>query len=170
MRVFQDISNALEEDEEDGQWRKRQKDIALEARRRIPDFQVIVGFSQQKFNDKSSVPDQPPSKTNAARVALLAESAQRLMWLYQRCLPSVVAEARFEPGKLLQGFSDGQVGMTGDVGESHVEVDGPSRLLAVRQLHVLRLLKESDQFVWSGKPRRFLQCFLQLHGLMSGFK
>ena len=74
------------------------------------------------------------------RGALLAESAQRLLWLYHEHLPALVAETRFDVGKLLVGVQEG------------VEGAGPHPgLVALRQLHVLRLLKESEDFSWSGK-------------------
>jgi len=153
MHIFQEVARTLEEDEDDGQWSKRRKEIAMEVRRRAPDFQVIVAFCQQKFNDGTPVSQSSLSKVSAIRDALLSESAQRLLWLYRRGLPSVVAEVRFDLGKLLQSFSDTQAKVMGESSERIERVDAPSRLHAIRQLHILRLLKESDQFVWSGKPR-----------------
>lgn len=95
---------------------------------------------------------------------MLAESAQRLLWMYHRCLPSVVAEARFDVGKLLLNFSvrssDEKVEMEkedgmeveGEEGKDEDEEPGAAvRLHRVQQLHVLKILKESDQFVWAGK-------------------
>lgn len=149
MQVFDDVSKSLEEGEE-GQWKKRSKDIEREVRKRVPEFQVVVAFSQQKLNDVSSLQsgtiatDSP--QYNPQRTALLSESALRLLWLYHAYLPSLVAEARFDVGKLLSSFLDAPKttsveGQKEDIGGLHI----------LRQLHVLRLLKESDQFVWSGK-------------------
>ena len=94
----------------------------------------------------------------------MAESAQRLLWMYHRCLPSVVAEARFDVGKLLLNFSvrssdeklEKEYGMEveGEEGKDEDENEEPgaaTRLHRVQQLHVLKILKESDQFVWAGK-------------------
>lgn len=139
------VASALEESEEDGQWNKRCAELEREVRRRVPDFQVIIGFSQQKHVG-------PQGQVNQTKVALLSEAAQRLLWLYHRCLPAVVAEARFDVGKLLQNFaqdahSDGQRRDTDD----DELPDAASRLYRVQQLHVLSLLKDSEQFIGTGK-------------------
>ena len=139
------VAFALEEDEEDGQWSKRRKELAREVRRRVPDFQVVVAFSHQKQPD---VPGGSTLQSNPTKMALLAESAQRLLWLYYRSLPSMVAEARFELGKLLQTF-------TTEKGSSDQAADTASRLYRVQQLHILKLLNESDQFVWTTKIGTF---------------
>ncbi|KAF8812641.1 hypothetical protein BYT27DRAFT_7159048 [Phlegmacium glaucopus] len=136
------VAHALEEDDEDGQWRKRRRELEREVRRRVPDFQVVVAFSHQKHPD---VPGGPIPQPNPTKKALLAESAQRLLWLYHCSLPSMVAEAHFELGKLLQTF-------TTEGGSLDQEAtDAASRLYRVQQLHILKLLNDSDQFVWTSK-------------------
>uniref|UniRef100_A0A8H8CE92 Nucleolar pre-ribosomal-associated protein 1 n=1 Tax=Psilocybe cubensis TaxID=181762 RepID=A0A8H8CE92_PSICU len=135
---FRKIAAVLEEDEEEGQWYKRCRDLERDVRRRVPDFQVLVAFSQQKVD--------PKVQSNPTKLALLAESAQRLLWLYHRCLPSVVAEVRFDVGKLLQAFST-----DGDKPELADEPEASTRLYRIQQLHTLSLLKNSDQFVWTSK-------------------
>jgi nucleolar pre-ribosomal-associated protein 1 len=62
--------------------------------------------------------------------------------MYHRCLPLLVTEARFDVGKLLQNFSAAKDDNDG-------ALDASAGLQTVWQLHVLRLLKESDQFFWS---------------------
>ncbi|KAF8073491.1 ribosome 60S biogenesis N-terminal-domain-containing protein [Lyophyllum atratum] len=158
LAVFRHIETALQENEGDGQWSKTRRDVEREVRRRVPDFQVVVAFSQQKFNDPPTAPPGAHApQPNPIRAALLAESADRLLWMYQRCLPLVVAEARFDVGKLLQNFSaETQAVKTQDASAS----DAAPRLHAVRQLHVLRLLKDSDQFGWSGKIGSTSQSYL----------
>ena len=143
------VAFALEEDEDDGQWSKRREELAREVRRRVPDFQVVVAFSQKQ----SEVSGGSSLQSNPTKMALLAESAQRLLWLYHRSLPSIVAEARFEFGKLLQTF-------TSERGSSEQATDTASRLYRVQQLHILKLLTESDQFVWTTKIGTF-QIFIQ---------
>ncbi|KAG5640903.1 hypothetical protein DXG03_006683 [Asterophora parasitica] len=155
ISVFRTIEHTLEENEADGQWCKRRRDIEREARRRVPEFQVIVAFSQQKFDAVPTAPGAPTTPPNPTRGALLAESAQRLLWMYQRCLPLVVAEARFDVGKLLQAFST-EV----ETAKSPESSDSAKRLHVVKQLHVLRLLKDSDQFGWSGKMGSTSQSYL----------
>lgn len=152
LLFFDKVENALEEDGQDGQWSKRQKDVEREVRKRVPEFQVIVAFSQQKSTDKT--PGGVGLTPNPTKAALLTESAQRLLWLYHRCLPSLVAEARFDVGKLLQNFFSSTQSISSEStvsGEDEEDSGPPARLHIVRQLHVLRLLKESDQFVWTSK-------------------
>jgi nucleolar pre-ribosomal-associated protein 1 len=154
LNIFHDVQSVLEEDEEDGQWCKRRKEIEREVRRRVPEFQVIVGFSQHKLVDSTTQPSNniPSSgQMNSMKAALLSESAQRLLWLYHRCLPSLVAEARFDVGKLLLN----SIGTTSDEARyiSPEEVSNVTGLQTIQELHVLRLLKHSAQFAWSGKSR-----------------
>ena len=147
VHAFQEVERALEEDE-DGLWARRCREVEREVRKRVPDFQVIVGFLQ-RFNEPNTATPQTAEQgkqkntPNATRTALLADSAHRLLWLYHRLLPSVVAEARFDAGKLLQAIEDilSQGGST----------NSASGLDTLRQIHVLRLLKESQHFTWSSK-------------------
>ncbi|PCH41704.1 hypothetical protein WOLCODRAFT_101082 [Wolfiporia cocos MD-104 SS10] len=153
MGAFAEIERSLEEDEE-GQWSRRRNEIEREVRKRVPDFQVVIGLSQKlgDANVPTTVEGSSSDKivgavspTNPTKLALLAESAQRLLWLYHRSLPSLVAEARFDAGKLLAGF---QEAIANSPSTSRSAIDGFDTL---RQLHVLRLLEESEQFNWSGK-------------------
>lgn len=143
LNLHQKIVAALEDGPhvEDGQWAKRLRDVEKEARKRVPDFQVVIAFAFQYRDSPDSVQILNPAVKT--KTALLGESAQRLLWMYHACLPELVAEARFDIGKLLLNFSE-----SSQVDE---ELDSTDRLHVVKQLHVLRLLKESDQFVWSGK-------------------
>ena len=118
-----------------------------EARKRVPEFQVVIAFSGQKSDvvqGKGTSGDGAVITTsNPLAASMLSESSLRILWLYHKCLPALVAESRFDSGKLLWSFlhhgsGEGQ-------GQS---IDGWDML---RRLHVLRLLKESDQFSWSGK-------------------
>ncbi|KAG1791586.1 ribosome 60S biogenesis N-terminal-domain-containing protein [Suillus plorans] len=147
FRTFQDVESALEEDES-GQWTRRHREVEREARRRVPEFQVVVAFSQIKVDAKE------------VKLALLGESAQRLLWLYHLCFPQMVAEARFDVGKLLQGLVDASQDTIGEAGN----VCG---LHGLKQLHVLRLLQESDQFIWSGKVANSSHTYL--HALLKIF-
>lgn len=148
VKALRAAEEALEEDEEEGQWVRRRKEVEREVARRVPEFQVIVGFAQQKANEMRLVSDAEANHThvNATKAALLSECALRLMWLYHRWLPASVAEARFDVGKLLQGIQDG-ISPAGTM----QAFNASSGLVTLRQLHILRLLKESDQFSWTGK-------------------
>ncbi|KAH7927036.1 hypothetical protein BV22DRAFT_1103957 [Leucogyrophana mollusca] len=163
-RSFRVVEAALEEDEEDGQWCKRRRELEKEVRRRVPDFQVIVAFSQQKPPPQAG--DIAQSSQNCVKAALLSESAQRLLWLYHRCLPSLAAEARFDVGKLLQNLRDTSSPALAEVDvEKEPSTDGGSAFRIIKQLHLLRLLQESDQFTWSGKmtssPHTYLHVLLK---------
>lgn len=152
LRVVRKVESLLEEDESSGQWRKRRYELEREARRRIPDFQVVIAFSQKAGEqvDVQSASSEVAARNttpNKVRAAMLAESSTRLLWLYHLCFPSVVAEARFDVGKTLQN-SFGEVGVDSVLSPS-------SGLDTLRRLHILRLLKESDQFVWTGKSGEF---------------
>ena len=147
LKIMRKVEIELEEGESNGQWRKRRNELELEARRRVPDFQVIIAFSQKTGEDVQLAPGgaetsaRPPGKD---RTAMLAESSTRLLWLYHLCFPSLVAEARFDVGKLLQNLFDYEVGAEHIAGLT-------SGLETLRRLHVLRLLRESDQFLWFSK-------------------
>ena len=146
VSAFQEVADSLEE-EEDGQWRQAIVALEAEARKRVAELQVVIAFSQQK----SDVVQEKTASGEGTLVATLkpltasviSESALRILWLYHKCLPTLVAEARFDSGKLLWSFSHHWSGQ----GQAE-SVDGWDVL---RRLHVLRLLKESDQFSWSGK-------------------
>ncbi|KAF9040788.1 ribosome 60S biogenesis N-terminal-domain-containing protein [Panaeolus papilionaceus] len=139
VQQITEIVSTLEEDHENGQWTKRLRELEREVRRRVPEFQVVVAFSQQKHGATATTPAHP------TKTALLTESAQRVLWLYHKCLPAVVAEARFDIAKLLQGITQGEEETPED------DPDAAARLYRIQQLHILSLLKDSDQFVWSGK-------------------
>ncbi|KAF8905722.1 ribosome 60S biogenesis N-terminal-domain-containing protein [Gymnopilus junonius] len=186
MREMRRVSEALEEEEDagvgmdfdggvetgegqsrgrEGQWARRMREVEREVRRRVPEWGVCVGFAMGVgvgVGAGGNTPNviAPAPMSNPTKTALLAESAQRLLWLYHRCLPSVVAEVRFDVGKLLQTFVQGPSSSAArededeemqGADEEEEEPDAASRLYRVQQLHILGLLKQSDQFVWSTK-------------------
>lgn len=107
-------------------WAARSAEVVDTIRKRVPEASVIVGVAQEAVKSFSE-----------HGKGLLAEGSLRLLWLYARVLPGTMAEVRFDVGKLLQ-----ETEVSG--GEDGVRV--------MCQIHVLRLLGESDQFVWSVKP------------------
>ena len=146
VNSFQEVADALEE-EEGGQWRQAIAALEVEARKRVAELQVVIAFSQQKSDvvqERAASSDETLVATlKPLTTSVISESALRILWLYHKCLPTLVAEARFDSGKLLWSFLHHWGGQ--GQGES---VDGWG---VIRRLHVLRLLKESDQFSWSGK-------------------
>ncbi|KAI6003337.1 ribosome 60S biogenesis N-terminal-domain-containing protein [Pisolithus marmoratus] len=155
-RVFKKIITALEEEEEAGQWSQRRREVEKEARRRVPEFQVVVAFSQQHMTS--------PDAQTTSKHTLLSEISQRLLWLYQECLPDVVAEARFEVGKLVLTLAEGSLMPLSEDGKNSTkdQVRSLSPLQKVKQLHVLRLLNASDQFTWSGKIASSSRTYFQV--------
>lgn len=139
LQAFRTAETALEEDDE-GQWSKRRREVEREIARRVPEFQVVVAFTQQTGNDLHALSEVSPNQI-PVKAALLAECAQRLLWLYYEWLPVLVAEVRFDASKLLQSVQDDDVHLD-------TAIEG---LVRMRRLHILRLLKESDQFSWSSK-------------------
>lgn len=149
LGTFHETARKLEEVRETGQWSKRSRELTLEVEKRVPDFMVIMAMVQQKHGMGS----REPSNLQAA---LLAESALRLLWLYHKLFPRLASEVRFDVGKLLLGVFDPVIthGPTdsGDMDtDDYLNQASQDGLDVLRQLHVLRLLKESDQFVWSNK-------------------
>ena len=144
LESLEQVEIALEvKDTGVGLWGRRRREVEKEVRKRVPEFQVILGFSQQKAQpSKSLVPLQVP---NFVRIALLRESAQRLLLLYHKYLPEVVAEARFDVGKVLDAS------MIDDADEESGIPEAAKKFHLVQRLHVFRTLKESDQFIWTGK-------------------
>lgn len=166
LEWFREVEGVLEEDVGDaastgvfdgviegagggGQWSRRRREVEREVRKRVPDFQVVVAMGQhvRATTTATATPAPTTKQTNKTQVALLAESSTRLLWLYNRCLPSLVAEARFDVGKLLQhlvpspSMSEGGESVSSSI----------AGLRTLRQLHVLRLLKENEGFSWTGK-------------------
>ncbi|CAL1701993.1 unnamed protein product [Somion occarium] len=134
LHTFRSVQEELQEDTS-GPWTRRIVDVGREARRRVPDLQVVVAFAQQR----SSV------KGNAMQSDLLLECSQRLLWLYHKALPSLLAESRFDVAKVLQVVHP-------EAHTSETSIASPlAGLHTVRQLHALRLLRTSDQFSWSSK-------------------
>ena len=164
------IEEALEENTDTGLWTFRRLELEKEVRKRVPDFQVMVTLSQRNISawapasapTTDMLPDQSqPGET--ARNALLSEAALRLMWLYHRSLPSLAVEARFDPGKLLLSLTSG-INAGSPPGSpaiaSRSNESPTSGLDALGQLHVLRLLQESDQFSWSAKLGKRRRCYM----------
>ncbi|KAF8519438.1 ribosome 60S biogenesis N-terminal-domain-containing protein [Gautieria morchelliformis] len=147
LRILCETARKLEEDNDTGQWLKRFRELEVEVERRVPDFMVIVAMVQQKHAMPSREQYQP-------QTSLLTESALRLLWLYHKLFPRLVSEVRFDVGKLLLGVFDFTHGLadSSDMNtDSFLMQNSQNGLDVLRQLHVVRLLKESDQFAWSTK-------------------
>lgn len=129
-------------------WSERTAEVVDAVRKRVPELGVVVGVVQEATKVLQKDLDneyQTIDNGKKVRGLLLAEGALRLLWLYARVLPSTMAETRFDVGKLLQET---------EVNDDPVKkVDETNGLRVMCQVHMLRLLGESDQFVWSAKPR-----------------
>jgi nucleolar pre-ribosomal-associated protein 1 len=147
LHTLCETARKLEEDSDTGQWLKRSRELGVEVERRVPDFMVVVAMVQQKHATASGEQYQP-------QTSLLTESALRLLWLYHKLFPRLVSEVRFDVGKLLLGVFDFTHGLadSSDMNtDSFLMQKSQNGLDVLRQLHVVRLLKESDQFAWSTK-------------------
>ncbi|CAE7175792.1 unnamed protein product [Rhizoctonia solani] len=124
-------------------WGARAVEVVDAVRKRVPEIGVIVGITQEATKALQESEDSVDNEAEA-RELLLAEGTLRLMWLYARVLPGTMSETRFDVGKLLQ--------------ETNIEEleqgreSGVGGLRVMCQIHMLRLLGENDQFVWSAKP------------------
>ncbi|KAI5834791.1 hypothetical protein K523DRAFT_368872 [Schizophyllum commune Tattone D] len=157
LEAFDELG-AGEADEGEGAWAARRAELEREVRRRVPEFGVIVGLSRvaedgvkgTEGGDGAKNPEgvtKAPAK-NPAQRALLGEAAARLMWLYHRVLPGAVREVRVDVGRALVGMGDVAAETS-----SEEDDDGVSaKLRGVQQLHVLRLLQETEDFAWWSKP------------------
>ncbi|KAJ1305979.1 hypothetical protein OPQ81_010694 [Rhizoctonia solani] len=125
-------------------WGERAAEVVDAVRKRVPELGVVVGVTQEAAKALQKSEDSIIDNETEARELLLAEGALRLMWLYARVLPGTMAETRFDVGKLLQEteIEETEEGQT----------NGMGRLRVMCQIHMLRLLGENDQFVWSAKP------------------
>lgn len=189
IEAFQKVEDTLEEagpglGQNQGLWTKRRLELETLVRKRLPEFHTIVTLSQ-KYSKHTSTPTpaetisldtsmqhadgvaaESTSKTklatpSSAAISLISEIALRLMFLYHQSLSSSVAEYRFDVGGLL-----GSVCPVDNNGAPMS--DGPEVL---SQLHVLRLLKTSDQFTWTSKPstsvlEAFLSCSTRAYGVI----
>lgn len=151
LDAFRTVGCALEEDALEGLWARRRAEVEREVRRRVPEVAVIIAFANAHAHRMGS--------ETTVKSAMLAELAQRLLWMYHRCVPALVAEARYDLAKSLQGFVDGEE--EGREGKGDEEVPaGVEGLLRLQQLHVLRMLSESDQFLWNAKAGMLFGFFL----------
>jgi nucleolar pre-ribosomal-associated protein 1 len=143
LQALRRVETALLEDSGVGQWHLRIDDLEREVKRRVPNFEVIVAFSQQK----SGVAWAPEhSKEYSARRSMISEIGLKLMWLYHRSLPSIPAEARYDIGKLL--FSPAGQQLIAGGGDAERPPPQAPGLAILSQFHLLRLFHHSGQFAW----------------------
>jgi nucleolar pre-ribosomal-associated protein 1 len=156
-KMFQ-ISVTLQEDQERGLWLNRAKAVEQEARKRLPDYRLIVNFAQHSqtitlldesktvAEDSTAKAKTPAKPRDSDTLDVLSEAALRLLSLYHRCVPDAASEVKFDTGKLLALLD-----------ESPSSSDVANGFGRLRQLHILRLLKDDPQFVWSNKASTFAQ-------------
>ncbi|KAJ2930741.1 hypothetical protein H1R20_g6371, partial [Candolleomyces eurysporus] len=131
-----DLGPSYRKESKEGLWARRQKEVVKEVRKRVPEFQVVLAFCTAHLKTSTTTTtsadvQQEESEGEQIKKALLAECAMRLLWMYQKALPEVVEEARFDAGKVLVGFdvtlglSDGddESGQQGEGDEEEEEED-----------------------------------------------
>lgn len=91
----------------DNPWARRQRELEMEVRKRLPELAVIVAFAQKSAQLAPAEPD-PDSEEDRALVtksAMLTELALRIFSLCNRILPSMASELKFDVGRLLVSSS-----------------------------------------------------------------
>ena len=135
--AMKEVESALDEDGE-GMWCRRRVEVEREARKRIPDFQVIVAFANSYHMEETTHAEDD------LKSIMMKELGQRLLCLYHRIVPSMVAEARYDVGRSVLAL----LGPAGDDKRTSASVEG---LKGLQKLHVLRMLGDNTQFSWSTK-------------------
>ena len=155
LNTFLEVQTSLEEGDH-GLWTVRRVEIEREMRKRVPDVATVVGFAMAAAKTASAATTEEES----TRAAVLTESALRLLSLYHLTLPALVAEAKFDVGKLLvpggeKGKGKEEIDVVGGSGDgwgfARSNVFGVE---ALTQLHVLRLVGEGGEFAWGGRAGR----------------
>lgn len=172
-------------DEVDDPWSKRIRELELEMRKRAPDVEVILAFAQHSAASQALQASAEEADEGAkARAELLTESALRLFDLYYKALPSVVAEVKFDVGKLLVTSSSakqeqlarkqaregsvaddvgslasvgtaGTIGMGGGFGQGRGDVKDFDALSQIHMLEMLSSVKEWDWMKKAGTSAKF---------------
>ncbi|KAJ2932530.1 hypothetical protein H1R20_g4543, partial [Candolleomyces eurysporus] len=131
-----DLGPSYRKESKEGLWARRQKEVVKEVRKRVPEFQVVLAFCTAHLKTSTTTAtsadvQQEESEGEQIKKALMAECAMRLLWMYQKALPEVVEEARFDVGKVLVGFDvtlglyngDDESGQQGEGDEGDEEED-----------------------------------------------
>ncbi|KAJ3827887.1 hypothetical protein F5880DRAFT_1102471 [Lentinula raphanica] len=126
-------------------WTRRLAEVNKEIRGRLPDIQVVLAFLKRI--------EASPSAVNATSVALLSESAHRLIWLYYVCFVSTstlgaAEEAlwRFDVGTLMASVSIFSNEQQDEQHQDDSSVDDISGLTVLKDVHILRTLCLSTEF------------------------
>ncbi|TIB90209.1 hypothetical protein E3Q19_02816 [Wallemia mellicola] len=117
QKLMLEAAISLEENENDGQWYKRRRELLREAMKRLPEGKAIAHFAASQESSKNK---------------MLSENSLRLLYQYQSIIPPAFQEAQIDISKLL--FSGGLAN------------PDLSSFDALSQLHALRLLKGSDVY------------------------
>ncbi|KAG8812996.1 hypothetical protein FRC17_001713, partial [Serendipita sp. 399] len=143
---YEAVALALEE-ERSGNWTSRVRELEAELRKRVPTFEVIVGFVQQKSTSSESGPQntiEPDGKI--LQSLMVSEAALRLMLLYHKVLSDLPADARYDVGKLLStGVGKRLISapQSLNIAPEHV-----TTFETLCHVHILDLLQHSDQYIW----------------------
>ncbi|KIK54460.1 hypothetical protein GYMLUDRAFT_1022449 [Collybiopsis luxurians FD-317 M1] len=136
-----------------GAWSKRLAEVNKEIRSRLPDAQVILAFLKRVEAAASSQRDTSSTASKASNptaLALLSESAYRLVWLYHACFAtnslSTADEGpgRFDVGSLVASLS--MVSVQSDNLAEEEEVDTIIGLKTMKDIHILRTLRLNGEF------------------------
>ncbi|KAE8538308.1 hypothetical protein D1P53_005650 [Cryptococcus gattii VGV] len=108
QELFSSIESELYPDgQPDNPWARRQRELEMEIRKRLPELAIIVAFAQKSAQLAPAEPD-PDSEEDRALVtksAMLTELALRIFSLCNKTLPSMASELKFDVGRLLVSSS-----------------------------------------------------------------
>lgn len=158
VEAMEEAHTSLEEDDFSGAWAMGRREVAALVAQQVPAFATVVEMLQ----DSKRKGKQPPGKaevlsesnehagelapSDSKQQALLSEGATRLMWLYHRHLPEVVAESVQRVRLALAPVSDAR---------ATAPIESRQPLGILNQLHSFRLLGELDHVSLSVKTGRF---------------
>ncbi|CDZ97889.1 Uncharacterized conserved protein [Phaffia rhodozyma] len=170
FNVFKEIEASLEEGV-NGLWTARRKELEREIRKRVPDVATVVGCAVAATRTSG----EAQGSEESTRASILTEAILRLLSLYQITLPGLIAEGKFDVGKLLVSGDGGKGKGKGEgEGDDDKEIEGwgfaRSEVFGVEalsQLHVLRLLREGGDLAWGSKagssPHTYIYHLLALY-------
>ncbi|KAJ4475724.1 hypothetical protein J3R30DRAFT_3706325 [Lentinula aciculospora] len=144
-----------------GPWTRRLAEVTREVRARLPDIQFVLAFLKRigvaALPPLVPLPNAPSTGTvNSAALALLSESAHRLVWLYHACFVSALTLSmveeglgRFDVGGLMANlgmFSAEESDVRNVNSEANSAAGGFLGLEMLKDVHIVRTLRSSSDF------------------------
>ncbi|GAA5837662.1 hypothetical protein JCM3766R1_000547 [Sporobolomyces carnicolor] len=155
LEAMMKISQTLEEDgSKGGRWVESMRRIREEIKNKVPDVSLIVGLMSRtaaaaaatssvapvksKDKGKDSVKTADATKANESAALLRTNIALRLLYLYHRVVPSLIATLKFDFTKLPQTFAI-KSESTDSAEDGAGSIEGGEGLRAMSSSYALRL-------------------------------